>query len=92
MTVPIAGRGPQVAGVAGFFLALSTITIILRCYCRAIVVKNFGLDDWSALIAWVCYVPFLTMELLMLMFIDILRILLHLRHCGCPSWHRSACG
>jgi len=53
MTVPVAGRGPQVAGVAGFFLALSTITIVLRCYCRAIVVKSFGIDDWSALIAWV---------------------------------------
>lgn len=60
MTVPIAGRGPQVAGVAGFFLALSTITIILRCYCRAIVVKNFGLDDWSALIAWIFFVFFCT--------------------------------
>jgi hypothetical protein len=46
-------RGPQVSRVAGGFLALSTITIVLRCYCRAFVVKNFGLDDWSAIAAWV---------------------------------------
>jgi hypothetical protein len=26
----------------------------------------------------------------MLMFIDLVRILLHLRHCGRASWHRSA--
>ncbi|KAH8794944.1 hypothetical protein BGZ57DRAFT_329909 [Hyaloscypha finlandica] len=60
MAVPVAGRGPQVAGVAGLFLALSTITIMLRCYCRAFVVKSFGLDDWSALIAWVFFVFFCT--------------------------------
>jgi hypothetical protein len=46
-------RGPQVSGVAGGFLALSTIAIVLRCYCRAFVVKSFGLDDWSAVAAWV---------------------------------------
>ena len=51
--MPIAGRGPQVSGVAGLFLALSTLSIILRCYCRALVVKSFGLDDWFAVIAWV---------------------------------------
>jgi hypothetical protein len=53
MVVPIADRGPQVNGVAGLFLALSTITIALRCYCRVVVVKSFGLDDWFAIIAWV---------------------------------------
>ncbi|PVH82384.1 hypothetical protein DL98DRAFT_388808, partial [Cadophora sp. DSE1049] len=56
--VPIAGRGPQVLGVAGLFLSLSTIAIALRCYCRALVVKSFGLDDWSALLAWICFVFF----------------------------------
>ncbi|PMD23437.1 hypothetical protein NA56DRAFT_701730 [Hyaloscypha hepaticicola] len=60
MTVPVAGRGPQVAGVAGLFLALSTIAIVLRCYCRAVVVKSFGIDDWSALIAWILFVFFCT--------------------------------
>ena len=54
MTVPIADRGPQISGVAGLFLALSTLSVILRCYCRAFVVKCFGLDDWFAVIAWVC--------------------------------------
>ncbi len=49
-------RGPEVSGVAGFFLALSTVAIILRSYCRAYVVKAFGWDDWVAVIAWVCAV------------------------------------
>jgi hypothetical protein len=55
MTVPIAGRGPQVNAVVGLFLALSTVAISLRCYCRAIVVKSFGIDDWFAVVAWVCF-------------------------------------
>lgn len=46
-------RGPEVAGVAGFFLALTTIAIALRCYCRAFVVKSFGWDDNVAIIAYV---------------------------------------
>jgi len=56
----VENRGPQVSGVAGFFLALSTLTIVLRCYCRVLVVKSFGIDDWSALIAWVFFVFFCT--------------------------------
>lgn len=55
MTVPIAGRGPQVDGVAGLFLVLTSIAIFLRCYCRILVVKSFGLDDWFAVVAWVCF-------------------------------------
>lgn len=46
-------RGPQVAGVAGFFVSLSTIFVFLRVYCRVVVVKAFGADDYLAVIAWV---------------------------------------
>lgn len=61
MTVPVAGRGPAVAGVAGFFVALATITVVLRCYCRVIVVKQFGLDDWFTLISWV-WLPYFSLH------------------------------
>lgn len=46
-------RRPQVMGIASCFLALSTIAVVLRCYCRVLVVKCFGSDDWLAVIAWV---------------------------------------
>lgn len=55
MTVTPADRGPQLSAVTGLFLALSTIGIIIRCYCRAVVVKAFAIDDWFAVIAWVSY-------------------------------------
>lgn len=63
MTVPIEGRGPQLLGVVSFFFALSTFAIILRCYCRIVMVKNFGVDDWFAVFAWVL-LTFLVRQLL----------------------------
>ena len=51
----IGGRGPELLGTLGLFLALSTATILLRCYCRIFLVKSFGLDDWFAVLAWVHY-------------------------------------
>lgn len=53
MAVKAADRGPQVNAVVGMFLAFSTVAILLRCYCRALVVKSFGMDDWFAVMAWV---------------------------------------
>lgn len=50
------GRGPQVIAVFSFFAALSTIFIALRTYCRAFLVKDFGLDDWTAVIGWLLFV------------------------------------
>lgn len=51
-------RSQEVAGVAGFFLALSTVSIALRCYCRIKVVKSFGWDDWFAVLAYLFFVFF----------------------------------
>ena len=88
----IAGRGPEVLGVAGLFLSLTTIAIALRCYCRALVVKSFGLDDWSALLAWV---KSLQIHFLWCVQADgrpgLLCFLLHLRHQWCPPWYWTAC-
>lgn len=56
MAIQPAGHGLQVMGVYSFFLALTTVTIILRTYCRVFVLKNFALDDWLAITAWVFFV------------------------------------
>jgi hypothetical protein len=46
-------RGPQVSGVSALFLALTWIFISMRIYCRLVIVKCFGLDDYLAVIAQV---------------------------------------
>lgn len=53
MTIPVAGRGPEVEGVYALWTALTCLTMGLRVYCRVHLVKKFGWDDWTATIAWV---------------------------------------
>jgi hypothetical protein len=60
MGIPVADRGHELIGTIGLFLALSSVTIFLRIYCRVFLVKNFGLDDYFAVVAWVLYVLYST--------------------------------
>jgi len=48
-------RGPQLEAVVGFFLALSWITVGLRCWVRIKLVKAFAIDDWFCLITLVSH-------------------------------------
>jgi hypothetical protein len=54
MTVTLADRGPSIVAVDAVFLALSSISVLLRCYCRLYVIRKFAIDDWFALLSWVC--------------------------------------
>ena len=47
----IEDRGPELLGVNMSFLATALISISLRCYVRAFMVKAFGTDDWLMVIA-----------------------------------------
>jgi hypothetical protein len=53
MGVTPAGRGIQMLGVYSTFVALTTIAVTLRVYCRSIIVKKFGVDDYLAVASWV---------------------------------------
>lgn len=64
MTIPVAGRGPELLGTLSLFIALSTITTILRVYCRVVLVKNFGMDDWFAVLAWALFIVYATFSTL----------------------------
>ncbi|KAH8591780.1 hypothetical protein B0O99DRAFT_265631 [Bisporella sp. PMI_857] len=54
--MPAENRGPEVSGSAGFFLALSTVAIVLRCYSRLGISRIFGLDDYFSVLAWILFV------------------------------------
>ncbi|KFY05219.1 hypothetical protein O988_00177 [Pseudogymnoascus sp. VKM F-3808] len=60
MSITPAGRGPELLGTVGLFVALSTIAIILRCYTRIFIVKSFGLDDYTAAVAWILFMLYST--------------------------------
>jgi hypothetical protein len=55
MGIPIAGRGYELLGTVVLFVALSSITMFMRIYCRVFLVKNFGLDDYLAVAAWITF-------------------------------------
>lgn len=41
-------RGADIKAVAILFLALSWISVSLRCYVRLVIKKLFRVDDWLA--------------------------------------------
>lgn len=49
------GRGPELIAVFAFFMALTTVTLLLRVYVRTRLVKAFGLDDWFAAAGWLLF-------------------------------------
>jgi len=46
-----ANRAHEFEGVLGTFLPVCIIAVALRSYCRHVLVKSFGLDDWFAVLA-----------------------------------------
>ena len=46
-------RGHILVVVSAVFIALASIAIALRVYVRIKLVPSMGLDDYTALIAWV---------------------------------------
>ncbi|CZR63753.1 uncharacterized protein PAC_13650 [Phialocephala subalpina] len=48
-------RAPEVDAVAGLFLSLTWITTALRCYVKGFMAKSFGLEDWLAIVAQLCF-------------------------------------
>jgi hypothetical protein len=51
-------RGPEVMAAGIAMLVISTITTLLRIYCRGWVIKTFGYDDWLAVIAQILFITF----------------------------------
>lgn len=41
-------RGPELAVIVAVFLGLSSITVALRCYVRAHILRAFQVEDWLA--------------------------------------------
>jgi hypothetical protein len=98
MTNLVENRGPALLGVNVAFCILAGVVVILRCYTRAVLVKAFGLDDWTMVLATVCLANerngHAGVELTLAAFI--ISGLLHyiLRHVQLRRvpWHRAAHG
>jgi hypothetical protein len=47
-------RSAEFTGVLGFFIAICTVLVLLRCYCKICIVKNFAADDYFSVATLVC--------------------------------------
>ncbi|GIJ98164.1 hypothetical protein Aspvir_000279 [Aspergillus viridinutans] len=52
------GRSEAIVTATSVFLALSLVTVCLRCFVRARIVRAFGLDDWAMVAAMALNVAF----------------------------------
>ncbi|KAI0840624.1 hypothetical protein F5Y06DRAFT_294613 [Hypoxylon sp. FL0890] len=57
-------RGPELAATVIVFLALSAITLALRCYVRARILKVFKIEDWLAIATMICFACYCIFALL----------------------------
>ncbi|KAL1611991.1 hypothetical protein SLS60_000214 [Paraconiothyrium brasiliense] len=57
-------RSREFTGVLGFFIAVCTLLVLLRCYCKIVLVKNFAVDDYLSVLALVSFLVYSTLALL----------------------------
>jgi hypothetical protein len=50
---PYESRQTTVIGVTTFVLAVTAIAVSLRVYTRAFILRQFGVDDWIAVVTFV---------------------------------------
>jgi hypothetical protein len=80
-------RSLEVKVVAAVFVAIASVTVILRCYVRLFVVKAFGWDDGAMVIAMVFYPPFQFDSLQILTYIAMVPHVLRMYDRGSPLRH-----
>ncbi|KAF1921648.1 hypothetical protein BDU57DRAFT_535286 [Ampelomyces quisqualis] len=57
-------RSGDFVGVMIFFITLCTILVMLRCYCKLIIVKNVTADDYFSLLTLVSFLVFCALSFL----------------------------
>ena len=50
-------NGPLVTGISVGFVSVAALFVVGRLYTRAAILRCIGKDDWSILIATVCFAP-----------------------------------
>jgi hypothetical protein len=46
-------RSGEFTAVLGFFIAICTALVVLRCYCKVFIVKKFAADDYLSVLTLV---------------------------------------
>ncbi|KAF2450129.1 hypothetical protein P171DRAFT_516083 [Karstenula rhodostoma CBS 690.94] len=54
----------EFTGVLAFFLCLCTLLVLLRCYCKLVIVKNFAADHYFSVLTLISFLFFCALALL----------------------------
>ncbi|EUC26742.1 hypothetical protein COCCADRAFT_10466 [Bipolaris zeicola 26-R-13] len=54
-------RSQEFIGVLGFFMCICILLVMLRCYCKLVIVKNFSADDYCSVLTLVSFLVFCTL-------------------------------
>lgn len=54
-------RSQEFIGVLGFFITICTLLVLLRCYTKVFIVKNFAADDWFSILTLISFLVFCTL-------------------------------
>lgn len=57
------GKAPEVLAVALIFLCLSWVTVGLRVWVRAGMLRSFGWDDWTMVLTQLLFTAYLTCQI-----------------------------
>lgn len=52
---PDDSRVPIVVGVTSFVLSVAFLAVSIRVYTRIFVIRQFGMDDWASVFAFVSF-------------------------------------
>lgn len=54
-TIRTETNGPLVTGIGVGFVSATALFVAGRFYTRGVILRSLGKDDWSMLVATVCY-------------------------------------
>ncbi|PVI04848.1 hypothetical protein DM02DRAFT_585438 [Periconia macrospinosa] len=57
-------RSHEYTGILGFFIAICTLLVSLRCYTKLVLVKSFAADDYFSVLTLIAFLMFCTLALL----------------------------
>ncbi|KAI4654176.1 uncharacterized protein J4E78_007221 [Alternaria triticimaculans] len=62
--MPREDRSGEFTGVLGFFICICTLLVLLRCYCKLVLVKNFAADDYFSVLTLAAFLVYCSSALL----------------------------
>lgn len=82
-------RSGEYTVVLGFFIAICTLLVLLRCYTKLVIVKNFAADDYFSVLTLVGIIRIRTVRSTLTIFLGFVPGFLYHSSAGRCKWYRE---